>query len=111
MDEYKITALGEARTKWRDLFDRARAAGLWPGTFAMAGGGWREFFAGLPQSYFGVNHELEGPEALQSDDQTGIRVEISDALEDIYGPPEGKWHLPGTDRRTRGKITVTLDVA
>ena len=26
----------DARTKWRDLFDRARAAGLWPGTFAMA---------------------------------------------------------------------------
>ena len=28
MDDYKIAALEEARTKWRDLFDRARAAGL-----------------------------------------------------------------------------------
>ena len=105
-----IAALEEARTKWRDLFDRARAAGLWPGTFAMAGSGGREFFAGLPQSFFGVNHEIGGPEALHREDQTGIRAEISDAREDIYGPPEGKWHLPETDRSARGKITVTLDV-
>ena len=76
----------------------------------MAGSGEREFFAGFPQSFSGVNHEIGGPEARHSEDQTGIPAEISDALEDIYGPPEGKWHLPETDRRTRGKITVTLDV-
>ena len=76
----------------------------------MAGSGEREFFAGFPQSFFGVNHEIGGPEALHSEDQTGIRAETSDALEDIYGPPEGKWHPPETDCRTRGKITVTLDV-
>ena len=76
----------------------------------MAGSGEREFFAGFPQSFFGVNHEIGGPEALHSEDKTGIRAEISDALEDIYGPPEGKWHLPETDRWARGKITVTLDV-
>ena len=77
----------------------------------MAGDGGREFFAGLSQSFFGVNNEIGGPEALHSEDQTDIRAEISDALEDIYGLPEGKWHLPETDRRARGKITVTLDVA
>ena len=78
----------ETRTKWRDLFDRARAAGLWPGTFAMAVDGGREFFAELSQSFFGVNNEIGGPEALYSEDQTGIRAEISGALEDVYGPPE-----------------------
>ena len=76
----------------------------------MAVDGGREFFAGLTQSFFGVNNEIEGPEALHSEDQTDIRTEISDAQEDIYGPPEGKWHLPETDRWARGKITVTLDV-
>ena len=80
----------ETRTKWRDLFDRARAAGLWPGTFAMAVDGGREFFAELSQSFFGVNNEIGGPEAVYSEDQTGIRAEISGALEDIYGPPEGR---------------------
>ena len=75
----------------------------------MAGEGGREFFAGLSQSFFGVNNEIGGPEALHSEDQTDIRAEISDALEDIYGP-RGEWHLPETSRRTRGKITVTLDV-
>ena len=78
----------ETRTKWRDLFDRARAAGLWPGTFAMAVDGGREFFAELSQSFFGVNNQIGGLEALYSEDQTGIRAEISDALEDIYGPSE-----------------------
>ena len=72
--------------------------------------GGREFFPGLSQSFFGVNNEIGGPEALHSEDQTDIRTEISDAQEYIYGPPEGKWHLPETHRRTRGKITVTLDV-
>ena len=80
----------ETRTKWRDLFDRARAAGLWPGTFAMAADGGREFFAELSQSFFGVNNEIGGPEALYSEDQTGIPAEISGALEDIYGPSEEK---------------------
>ena len=78
----------ETRTKWRDLFDRARAAGLWPGTFAMAVDGGREFFAELSQSFFGVNNEIGGPEALHGEGQTGIRAEISGALEDVYGPPE-----------------------
>ena len=50
--------------------------------------GGREFFAELSQSFFGVNNEIGGPEALYSEDQTGIRAEISGALEDIYGPPE-----------------------
>ena len=76
----------------------------------MAVDGGKEFLAELSQSFFGVNHEIGGPEALHSEDQTDIRTEISDALEDIYGPPEGKWHLSETDRRTRGKIAVTLDV-
>ena len=80
----------ETRTKWQDLFDRARAAGLWPGTFAMAVDGGREFFAELSQSFFGVNNEIGGPEALHSEGQTSIRAEISGALEDIYGPPEGR---------------------
>ena len=80
----------ETRTKWRDLFDRARAAGLWPGTFAMTVDGGREFFAELSQSFFGVNNEIGGPEALYSEGQTGIRAEIFGALEDIYGPPEEK---------------------
>ena len=80
----------ETRTKWRDLFDRARAAGLWPGTFAMAVDGGREFFAELPQSFFGVNNEIGGPEALHSEGQTSIRPEIFGALEDIYGPSEDK---------------------
>ena len=80
----------ETRTKWRDLFDRARTAGLWPGTFAIAVDGGREFFAELSQSFFGVNNEIGGPEALYSEGQTGIRAEIFGALEDIYGPPEEK---------------------
>ena len=80
----------ETRTKWWDLFDRARAVGLWPGTFAMAVDGGREFFAELSQSFFGANNEIGGPEALESEDQTGIRAEISGALEDIYGPSEEK---------------------
>ena len=37
-----------------------------------------------------MNHEIGGPEALHSEDQTGIRAGISDAREDIYGPPEGE---------------------
>ena len=76
----------------------------------MEGDVGREFFAGFPQSFFGANNEIGGPEALHSEDKTGIRAEISDALQDIYGPPERERHLPETDRRTRGKITVTLDV-
>ncbi len=78
----------ETRTKWLDLFERARTAGLWPGTFAMAVDGGREFFAELSQSFFGVNNEIGGPEALYSEGQTGIRAEILGALEDIYGPLE-----------------------
>ncbi len=78
----------ETRTKWLDLFERARTAGLWPGTFAMAVDGGREFFAELSQSFFGVNNEIGGPEALHSEGQTGIRAEILGALEDIYGPLE-----------------------
>ena len=46
---------GAARGEWRQLFDRAREAGLWPGAFAMAVDGGREFFAELTQSYFEVN--------------------------------------------------------
>ena len=39
----------------------------------MAGDGGREFFAGLSQSFFGVDNEIGGPEALHSEDQTGRR--------------------------------------
>ena len=68
----------ETRTKWQDLFDRARAAGLWPGTFAMAVDGGREFFAELPQSFFGVNNEIGragGPAQRRSDQQYGPRYQ------------------------------------
>ena len=64
--------------------DSGRGHSPWQGT-----DGGREFFAGLSQSFFGVNNEIGGPEALHSEDETGIRAEISDALEDIYGPREG----------------------
>ena len=74
-----------ARREWRELFDRAREAGLWPGTFAMAVDGGREFFAELSQSFFDVNNEIGGPEDLYTEGQTGIQAEIFSALEDVYG--------------------------
>ena len=46
------------RAEWRDLFDRSREAGLWPGTFAMAVDEGREFFAEVSQSFFEVNNSL-----------------------------------------------------
>ena len=70
----------ETRTKWQDLFDRARAAGLWPGTFTMAVDGGREFFAELSQSFSGANNEIGGPEALvqrRSDPHTGRDIRRS----------------------------------
>ena len=64
----------DARTKWRDLFDRARAAGLWPGTFAMAVDEGREFFAELSQSFFWSEQRdwrTGGPVRRRSDRHTG----------------------------------------
>ena len=73
------------RDEWRDLFDRAREAGLWPGTFAMSVDEGREFFAELSQSFFEVNNEIGGREELGANDEEGILADMFDALEGVYG--------------------------
>ena len=76
---------GAAKGEWRELFNRAREAGLWPGTFAMAVDGGREFFAELTQSFFEVNNELGGRDELGENVREGLLAEIYAALEDVYG--------------------------
>ena len=73
------------KAEWLELFERARDAGLWPGTFAMAVDGGREFFAELTQSFFDINNELGGREELGENAEEGIFAEIYAALEDVYG--------------------------
>ena len=76
------------RAESRKLFDRAREAGLWPGTFAMAVDGGREFFAELTQSFFEVNNELGGRAELSEDNEEGILADVFEALKDVYGPAD-----------------------
>jgi hypothetical protein len=76
---------GETKSEWRQLFNRAREEGLWPGTFAMAVDGGRELFAELTQSFFEVNNELGGRDELGEHIDQGILAEIYEALEDVYG--------------------------
>ena len=73
------------RGKWRELFDRAREVGLWPGTFAMTVDEGREFFAELSQSFFEANNEIGGREELGGNGQEGVLADIFEALEDVYG--------------------------
>ena len=76
---------GETESEWRQLFNRAREEGLWPGTFAMAVDGGSELFAELTQSFFEVNNELGGRDELGEHIDQGILAEIYEALEDVYG--------------------------
>ena len=73
------------KRKWRDLFDRAREADLWPGTFAMAVDGGRELFAELTQSYFEVNNEIGGRREIGENAEEGLLAAIFEALQDVYG--------------------------
>lgn len=79
---------GATRGEWRELFNRAREADLWPGTFAMAVDDGRELFAELTQSFFEVNNELGGRDELGENARDGILAEIYAALEDVYGPAD-----------------------
>ena len=79
---------GTTRGEWRRLFDRAREAGLWPGPFAMAVDGGKEFFAELTQSFFEVNNEIGGRAELGEDSKEGILADIFEALKDVYGPAD-----------------------
>ena len=74
----------ETQAEWLALFNAAREANLFPGTFSMSVEGGREFFAEMSQSFFDVNNEIGGPDALLKADLIGLR--ILEALEEMYDP-------------------------
>ncbi len=73
----------EMREEWLALFEAAREAGLFPGTFGLATEGGREFFAEMSQAFFGVDNRIK-PEDFLGAGPVGTR--ILNALEEVYGP-------------------------
>lgn len=67
------------REKWLSTYESAKKRNTFPGTFAMVHPD--EYWAELTQSYFGVNNEIGGREAVKAGDPDAFQFLLS-----IYSP-------------------------
>lgn len=68
----------EDQTRWGGIYAEAVKSATFPGAFAMVHPD--EYWAELTQSYFSVNNEIGGPEAVQEGDPEAFAF-----LKEIYG--------------------------